>query len=451
MYYLRTCILKKIMKNFTIPITIIILSIVFSLTSCRKQFEKENNNIIIPLKNVNYIKKGVKQAVRFLEDNDILESYKKEIDGDSIRVGYRSIISDEKLNTLVENNQIDQKTLDTIQKGIYFITGIKNGKQFFSADLNQNNTFIDDKKYTFSTDVTYKTRTNSYCDSLFPCQKIIVTKLSGNDFYKDTLFAKIYPDYHYFGYPKMDDKLRLKKRLQLVIHTTDNFLGDFSYRKDNYKVTVTKSENLRNQIRFAKKDTEFSLESYLRYQLKDTIQIANKSFSIDTLLYNHTKLVLRPININEQAFGYKEGSKINNYFVEDLKGNNVSLKKISNKKLLLLDFWGTWCAPCMELTPNLKVLSKKYESKLNIASFAYQEDVKPVQKYVVKNELDWFNGIIVKGKPKTFYEKRKIIRELRVKSFPTFILVDNNFNIVFRISGGGENFEKLVDVIDKYN
>ena len=87
---------------------------------------------------------------------------------------------------------------------------------------------------------------------------------------------------------------------------------------------------------------------------------------------------------------------------------------------------------------------------MNIVSLAYQKDVKPVQEYVAKNNIDWFNGIIVEDNPKTFQEKRKIIRELRVKSFPTFILLDKDFNIIFRISGGGENFEKLIDVIDKY-
>ncbi|WP_445747423.1 TlpA family protein disulfide reductase [Polaribacter sp.] len=412
--------------------------------------EKENKNVSIPLKTVSYIKRGEKSPVSFLDNNDVPESYKKEIQGDSIRIGYRSFISVEELNALVEKKQIDQKTLDTVKKGIYFITGIKDGKQFFSADLNQNNTFKDDKKFTFSTDVTYKTSTNSFRDSLFPSQKIIVTKLSGSNFYKDTLFVRIYPDYNYFGYPKMDDKLRLKKRLQLANFTTDNYQGVFSYDNEKYKVTVSKSKNLRNDIRFANYNTEFTQESYLRYQLKDTIQITEKSFLIDTLLYNPTKLVLKPLNIKEQAYGYKEGAKLNNYSVKDLKGNEVFLKKIANKKLLLLDFWGTWCAPCMELTPNLKELSKKYESKLNIVSLAYQNDIKPVQEYVSKNNLDWFNGIIMKGNPKTFYDKSKIIRELRVKSFPTFILVDKDFKIIFRISGGGENYEKLVDVIDKY-
>lgn len=103
----------------------------------------------------------------------------------------------------------------------------------------------------------------------------------------------------------------------------------------------------------------------------------------------------------------------------------------------------------MELTQDLKKINSKYKSKLDIVSIAYQEEAEPVKKYVTKNEISWFNGI-VKGKPKTFNPKEKIIKELKVKTFPGFFLVDKDFNIVYRTYGGGENFKKLVDVIDKY-
>lgn len=439
------------MKSRNIFIITSFISILFSFTNCSREMEGKNKKIIIPLKTVSHIKKAMIYPVSFLDNKDIPKGYRKEVIGDSVRIGYKSFITDEELTSFLEKNRINQQALDTVNRGIYFITGIKDGKQFLSADLNYNWTFKDDEIYIFSTDVTYKTKTNFNLDSLFPTQEIVVTKFSGSHFYKDTLFAKIYPNYNYFGYPKMDDNIRLKKRLQLALHTTDNFLGTFSHQNETYKVTVSKSKNLRNQIRFANDENEFSLEFYLRYQIKDTIQIANDNFLIDTLMFAPNKLVLKPIEIEDKEFGYKVGSKLNKYFVDDLKGNNVSLKKLANKKLLLLDFWGTWCAPCIELTPDLKEISKKYKSKLNIVSLAYQEDVEPVKEYVSKNNMDWFNGIIVKGSPKTFYEKRKIIRELRVKTFPTFILVDESFNIIFRNSGGGENFEKLVEVIDKYD
>jgi thiol-disulfide isomerase/thioredoxin len=248
----------------------------------------------------------------------------------------------------------------------------------------------------------------------------------------------------------MNEEIELRKRLQIIGRFTDIYLGNFLLDNEKFKVSVSKKDGNGSNIKFAKFNDEYPDGSWNTYNYRDTIFLNKRYFQIDTLLQNPTLLVLKPLNIKEQTYGYIEGAILNNYSVEDLKGNNVFLKKIASKKLLLLDFWGTWCAPCMELTPNLKELNNKYKSKLNIVSLAYQENVKPVEEYVAKNNLNWFNGIILKGNPKSFYEKRKIIRELRVKSFPTFILVDKDFKIVYRTYGGGENFEKLVDFIDKY-
>ena len=240
------------------------------------------------------------------------------------------------------------------------------------------------------------------------------------------------------------------KRLQIIGKFTDSYFGSFSFSKTNFKVSVSKDGGYRNDIKFAEINDNFPNESYLRYSIKDTMMLKDKYFKIDTLLYNPTQLVLRLLEIQKQVFGFKEGYKLKNYMVEDLNGKKVTLKKLANKKLLLLDFWGTWCQPCMELTPDLIELNNKYKSKLKLVSLAYQKEIKPVQEYVLKNKLDWFNGIIVKGNPKIFYEKRKIIRELKVRAFPTFILLDKDFNIIYRTYGGGENFKKLLDVIDKY-
>jgi len=427
-----------------------LLLIILILTSCKRN-QKNDTSLSIPLKIINYEKRKVLKPLPFYKDSILFSQYKKETFEDSAKIGYLPFISSAELNPLIEKNLINKNTLDTLNKGIYVLSGIKNGEQFYSLDLNQNNTFRDDKRYKFTTDITFKTRHNFNLDSLFPSIKIIATKLSGVTFYKDTLFARFYPDYQYFGYQEMNGEKELKKRLQIIGMFTDSYFGSFLLDNQKFKVSVSKDKYLRNEIRFARNNTKFPGELYLRYQLKDTIQISDNFFLIDTLYFvPKKKLVLKPLNIKEQTFGYKEGTKLNNYTVEDLKGNKIFLNKIANKKLMLLDFWGTWCAPCMELTPNLKELNKKYKFKLNIVSLAYQKDVKPVQEYVTENNLNWFNGIIVKGNPQAFNEKRKIIRELRVKSFPTFILVDKDFNIIFRISGGGENFEQLVDVIDKY-
>lgn len=433
------------MKYFHLTITLVIL---LSLICC-KQNKKKDSYISIPLKVINNQKLKIAKPVSFYKDSKLFSQYRNEITQDSTKIGYLPFISSRRLKLLIERKIINKNTLDTIKKGIYILSGIKDGEQFYSLDLNQNNTFKDDKRYTFTSDVTFKTRRNFNIDSLFPLIKIIATKLSGTLFYKDTLFARFYPDYQYFGYKEMNGEKELQKRLQIIGRFTDSYFGDFELDNEKFKVVVSKKDNDGSYIRFTKFNDEYPDGFWNTYNYRDTIFLNKRYLQIDTLLQNPTQLVLKPLAIEKQIFGYKEGYKLKNYEIEDLKGNNVSLKKLSNKELLLLDFWGTWCGPCMELTPDLKDLHSKYKTKLDIVSIAFQEEAEPVEKYVIKNDIKWFNGI-VKGKPKTYYPKEKVIKELKVRTFPGFFVVDKDFKILYRTYGGGENFKKLVDFIDKY-
>jgi thiol-disulfide isomerase/thioredoxin len=247
----------------------------------------------------------------------------------------------------------------------------------------------------------------------------------------------------------MDGEKELKKRLQIIGSFTDGYYGEFLFDNEKFKVFVSKRDNNGSAIKFARLYDEYPDGFWNTYNYRDTIYLNNRYLQIDTLLQNPTEIVLKPLTLDKHVFGYKEGFKLKNYQIEDLAGNKVYLKELSNKKLLLLDFWGTWCVPCMELTPDLKALYSKYKSKLDIVSIAFQEEAQSAQDYITKNNIRWFNGI-VKGKPKTFNPKEKVIRELKVRTFPGFFVVDRDFNIVYRTYGGGENFKNLVEFIESY-
>ena len=434
------------MRKFT-NITSLILLILF-LTAC-KQNQKNETTLSIPLKIIDYEKRKVLLPLSFYKDSTIFSQYKKDITDDSTKIGFLPFISSVNLKSLIEKKLINKNTLDTLKKGIYVLSGIKDGEQFYILDLNQNNTFSDDKRYKFTTDLTFKTNHNLNLDSLFPSLKIITTKLSGATFYKDTLFARFYPQYDYFSYKETDGETELKKRLQIIGKFTDSYFGDFVFDNEKFKVSVSKKDNQGSYIEFSKYNDVYPDGFWNTYNYRDTISLNKRYFKIDTLLQNPTLLVLKPIKIEKKIFGYKEGFKLKNYEIEDLNGNKLNLEKLSDKKLLLLDFWGTWCAPCMELTPDLKELYNKYNSKLDIVSIAFQEETESIKKYIAEKEINWFNGI-VKGEPKAYYPKEKVIKELKVRTFPSFFVIDNDFNIVYRTYGGGENFKKLVDFIDKY-
>ncbi len=73
-----------------------------------------------------------------------------------------------------------------------------------------------------------------------------------------------------------------------------------------------------------------------------------------------TALVLFAVNISSQT-GAKVGENAPAMTVEDwLKGEAVNT--FENGKVYLVEFWGTWCSPCIANIPNLSEIQRKYAS-----------------------------------------------------------------------------------------
>lgn len=92
---------------------------------------------------------------------------------------------------------------------------------------------------------------------------------------------------------------------------------------------------------------------------------------------------------------------------------NQKIAKISEitknrKRYTLLDFWGTWCKPCIELTPKLKQLNKDYSNDIQIISVALDNEIETVKNYTKEHHMDWFQGFVSrqKGKEVSFQNYR---------------------------------------------
>jgi thiol-disulfide isomerase/thioredoxin len=70
-------------------------------------------------------------------------------------------------------------------------------------------------------------------------------------------------------------------------------------------------------------------------------------------------------------------------------GNEVDLSKM-NGKVVLIDFWATWCGPCMMEMPNVLDAYKKYHSKgFEIIGISFDKDLEALKKVTKENEMAW--------------------------------------------------------------
>jgi tetratricopeptide (TPR) repeat protein len=118
-------------------------------------------------------------------------------------------------------------------------------------------------------------------------------------------------------------------------------------------------------------------------------------------------------------------------------GENISLNELKGK-IVLLDFWGTWCGPCVASVPGLRDLNKKFtkESSFVMISVSSDGDEDKWKDFIVKEKMVWVQYLD---------REHKVQRAFRVDRFPTYILLDHEGVIRYRSSGMGLDKEALLE------
>ena len=99
--------------------------------------------------------------------------------------------------------------------------------------------------------------------------------------------------------------------------------------------------------------------------------------------------------------------------------------KIKNR-IYLIDFWATWCAPCISEMKYLQKAFEKYESKgLNIISVSLDFKIDDVRKFrKEKWSLPWFNSFI------KYDSNNQLIKDFELTSIPKPMLINGDGKII---------------------
>jgi thiol-disulfide isomerase/thioredoxin len=77
------------------------------------------------------------------------------------------------------------------------------------------------------------------------------------------------------------------------------------------------------------------------------------------------------------------------FSITTLDGQRMSMDDLQGK-VVLLDFWATWCVPCREALPHIQKVAKKFQGEpLLILSVSLDSEEEKWKEFIVKNEMTW--------------------------------------------------------------
>ncbi len=64
---------------------------------------------------------------------------------------------------------------------------------------------------------------------------------------------------------------------------------------------------------------------------------------------------------------------------------NFDSDVMKSDKLVMIDFWATWCGPCVALAPTIEALSKEYEGKVVVGKMDVDANPETSVKFGIRN------------------------------------------------------------------
>ena len=138
-----------------------------------------------------------------------------------------------------------------------------------------------------------------------------------------------------------------------------------------------------------------------------------------------------------------EGVRIRPFKTTSIEDKEVNLSEIKSD-YILLDFWGSWCGPCIKAIPELQNLYTTFDAScLQIIGIAGENEVPSAQLRALlkKKDIGWTQIEELRLGDKT------LAKQLNITFYPTYFLLDKNLKIIKR--GDSRILKEVEEILRK--
>ena len=147
----------------------------------------------------------------------------------------------------------------------------------------------------------------------------------------------------------------------------------------------------------------------------------------------------------EVAKELRVGDRAPGFSIKTVDGKSISLDEFKGK-YVLLDFWATWCGPCIGQLPELRALHEKYgnDPRFAMISLSLDENVEAATKFLESNPCPWTQAFLG-----AWNDEERVSKSYGVQGIPALFLIGPDGTIQSQLMRGDSVRERVEGALNR--
>lgn len=179
------------------------------------------------------------------------------------------------------------------------------------------------------------------------------------------------------------------------------------------------------------------------YSVLEPFNIANQVWKITEIGLDGSYVTIQTTDEHvDPRLALRRGSEAPDFKALAVDETEIRLSDFRGK-FVLLNFWGSWCPPCIEAVPSLKQAYEIFlKDDFQILGIAHENLEESATSFIERHEISWPNVV------KLMSDESEIIEAYRIQAYPSYYLLNREGEIVeYGLALGPE---RLLETLSKY-